>query len=159
MRRPLPSAIRRPSLLVGLLAGVTGAPLVAQAPEGGRRTADSVPRIGAGAAFWRSLLIPGWGQAATGRWVTGATFTAWEGVCIMMTVKTKGEVKHIQAVGAAHVTTKKQEVQDWAVLLIFNHLFAGAEAFVSAHLQDFPRDLRIRAAPRGLMVSFPLPRP
>jgi hypothetical protein len=77
----------------------------------------------------------------------------------MMTVKTKGEVKHIQAVGADHVTTKQQEVQDWTVLLIFNHLFAGAEAFVSAHLQDFPRDLRLRALPRGLMVSFPLPRP
>lgn len=110
-------------------------------------------------AFWRSLLIPGWGQAATKRWVTGATFTVWEGTCIMMTLKAKGELKHIRAVGALHVTTKEQEVQDWAVLWIFNHLFAGAEAFVSAHLQDFPADLHIRAVPRGLVVSVPLPRP
>ena len=104
------------------------------------------------------MLIPGWGQAATGRWVTGATFTAWEGLCIMMTLKTQGEVHHIRASGALHVTTKKQEVQDWTVLLIFNHLFAGAEAFVSTHLQDFPADLHIRAVPRGLVVSVPLPR-
>lgn len=110
-------------------------------------------------AFWRSLLIPGWGQAATKRWVTGATFTAWEGICIMMTFKTTGEVDHIRAVGAGHIATKKQEVQDWAVLWVFNHLFAGAEAFVSAHLQDFPSDLHIRAVPRGVVVSFPIPRP
>lgn len=145
------SAIRALALAISLLL-LLAHPSQAQA-------ADSVHHIGPGAAFWRSLVIPGWGQAATKRWVTGATFTAWEGVCIMMTVKTKGEVRHIQAVGAAHVTTKKQEVQDWAVLLVFNHLFAGAEAFVSAHLQDFPSDLHIRAVPRGLMVSLPLPRP
>jgi hypothetical protein len=44
------------------------------------------------------------------------------------------------------------------VLWIFNHLFSGAEAFVSAHLQDFPRDLRIRAMPGGIGVSLPLGR-
>jgi hypothetical protein len=146
----------RPSALA--LVALLVAAIPARAQVANTQPSDSA-RIRPGAAFWRSLLIPGWGQAATGRWVTGATFTAWEGLCIMMTVKTKGEVKHIQAVGADHVTTKKQEVQDWTVLLIFNHLFAGAEAFVSAHLQDFPRDLRLRALPRGLMVSFPLPRP
>jgi len=108
-------------------------------------------------AFWRSFLIPGWGQAATGRYVTGAAFTVWEGLCIVMTFKAQGEAEHIRASGATHITTKKQEVQDWTILWIFNHFFAGAEAFVSAHLVDFPEDLHIRAVPRGLMVSVPLP--
>jgi hypothetical protein len=121
-------------------------------------TADSTHRISPIGAFWRSLVIPGWGQAATGRWVTGAVFTAWEGVCITMTFKTQGEAEHIRASGAGHITTKKQEVQDWTILWFFNHLFAGAEAFVAAHLIDFPPDLHIRAVPRGLMVSMPLPR-
>src|SRR5439155_11421144 len=30
-------------------------------------------------AFLRSFLLPGWGQVATDRPVTGATFVAWEG--------------------------------------------------------------------------------
>ena len=119
--------------------------------------ADSVSHISPGGAFWRSFLIPGWGQAATGRYVTGAAFATWEGVCILMTFKAQGEAEHIRAVGADHITTKKKEVQDWTILWIFNHFFAGAEAFVSAHLVDFPEDLHIRAVPRGLMISVPLP--
>jgi hypothetical protein len=140
------------------------APLSAQEPvrepllrEGSY--ADSVKRVRPISAFFRSLLIPGWGQAASGRWVTGASFVVWEGVCLTMTFKTQGEAEHIRASGAGHITTKKQEVQDWTILWIFNHFFAGAEAFVSAHLMDFPDDLQIRAVPRGLMVSMPLPRP
>ena len=111
-----------------------------------------------GAAFWRSLVLPGWGQAATGRHVTGALFVAWEGVTIMMTLKAQQEAEYLAAIGSGHVSAKRQEVQDWAVLWVFNHLFAGAEAYVSAHLQDFPADLEIRAIPNGIGVSLPLPR-
>lgn len=155
MRRSPPAA-RLPVVWAAILVCLSATGLSGQSADGGRRMADS-SRLRPFSAFWRSLLIPGWGQAATGRYVTGATFTAWEGVCVMMTFKTLGEVDHIRASRAAHITSKKQEVQDWAVLWIFNHLFAGAEAFVSAHLQDFPADLHIRAVPRGLAVSIPLP--
>jgi hypothetical protein len=41
---------------------------------------------------------------------------------------------------------------------VFNHLFSGAEAFVSAHLRHFPPDLRLRAVPGGIAVSLSLPR-
>ena len=47
------------------------------------------------------------------------------------------------------VRLKKQEVQDWVVVLIFNHLMAGAEAFVSAELWDFPVTLQARALPQN----------
>jgi hypothetical protein len=43
------------------------------------------------------------------------------------------------------------------VLLAFNHLFAGLEAFISAHLADFPGDLRIEAVPGGMGASLSLP--
>lgn len=109
-------------------------------------------------AFWRSLLLPGWGQAVTGRQVTGAVFAAWEGVTIMMTVKARSEATYLQRVHAPNVSSKRQEVQDWAVLWAFNHLFSGAEAFVSAHLIDFPKDLKIQAVPGGVGVSIPLGR-
>jgi hypothetical protein len=45
------------------------------------------------------------------------------------------------------------------VLWGFNHLFSGAEAYVAAHLRDFPRDLKVRAFPGGVGVSVPLPHP
>ena len=105
-------------------------------------------------AFWRSLLIPGWGQSATGRHTTGAVFVAWEGVTAMMTLKAQQEADYFKSINSANLKLKRQEVQDWLVLWIFNHLFAGAEAYVSAHLRDFPADLSVRAVPGGIGVSI-----
>jgi hypothetical protein len=107
-------------------------------------------------AFWRSFLIPGWGQAVTGRTATGAAFVAWEGVTAMMTLKAQQEANYFRSIHSANLELKKQEVQDWAVLWAFNHLFAGAEAYVSAHLRDFPPDLKVRAYPGGIGVTFPI---
>jgi hypothetical protein len=120
---------------------------------------DTLHRITPGGAFRRSLLIPGWGQAVTGRQTTGALFVAWEGTTMMMTLKAQQEANYLKRIGATSLKAKRQEVQDWLVLWIFNHLFSGAEAYVSAHLVDFPPDLKIRVVPRGIGVSFPLPRP
>jgi hypothetical protein len=108
-------------------------------------------------AFWRSALIPGWGQSATGRHTTGAIFVVWEGVTAMMTLKAEQEANYMKRIGSANLKAKRQEVQDWLVLWVFNHLFSGAEAYVSAHLQDFPADLKIQAFPRGIGISLPLP--
>jgi hypothetical protein len=120
---------------------------------------DTAHRVRPMGAFLRSLLIPGWGQAATGRRVTGAVFAAWEGVAAMMTLKAQSETHYLKEARSPNVSAKRQEVQDWIVLWVFNHLFSGAEAFVSAHLQDFPKDLKLQALPRGIGVSFPVPRP
>jgi len=117
---------------------------------------DSAHRMKPGAAFWRSLVIPGWGQSATGRHVTGAAFVAWEGVTMMMTLKAQEEANYLKSIGSGHLKTKRQEVQDWLVLWVFNHLFSGAEAYVSAHLQDFPADLKLRVVPGGVGVSIPI---
>ena len=103
------------------------------------------------------MLVPGWGQAVTGRHVTGAAFVIWEGVAVMMTVRAVQEKHYMEQSGSANVGSKAQQIQDWAVLWGFNHLFAGAEAFVSAHLMDFPKELKVRVAPGRIGVSFPLP--
>ena len=107
-------------------------------------------------AFWRSFLIPGWGQAATDRHTTGAVFVAWEGVTAMMTLKAQQEANYFKSIHSTSLELKRQEVQDWLVLWIFNHLFAGAEAYVSAHLRDFPPDLKVTAFPGGIGVSIPI---
>jgi hypothetical protein len=36
-------------------------------------------------------------------------------------------------------------------------LFSAAEAYVAAHLMDFPKELKIRAIPRGIRITVPLP--
>ena len=119
--------------------------------------ADTLPKgVRPMGAFWRSFLIPGWGQAVTDRHTTGAVFVAWEGVTAMMTLKAQQEANYFESIHAPGLELKRQEVQDWLVLWIFNHLFAGAEAYVSAHLRDFPTDLQVRAYPGGIGVSIPI---
>ena len=107
-------------------------------------------------AFLRSFILPGWGQAATNRPMTGAAFVAWEGVTAMMTLKAEQEANYFKSINSANLRLKRQEVQDWLVLWIFNHLFSGAEAYVSAHLRDFPPDLKVRAFPGGIGLTIPL---
>ena len=117
---------------------------------------DTSHRLKPFAAAWRSLVIPGWGQAALGRDVAGAVLASWEGVTMMMTLKARQELHYVEQSGSGNVQAKRQQAQDWLILWIFNHLFAGAEAFVSAHLQDFPKELRMQALPGGIGVSIPL---
>ncbi len=100
-------------------------------------------------ALGRSLLVPGWGQAILGRRVTGAAFVFWEGVTFGMTLKSVHQLNYLRRTGSANVDSKKQEIQDWAVLLGFNHLFAGAEAYVAALLWDFPAELEIEVQESG----------
>ena len=37
-------------------------------------------------AFWRSFVLPGWGQAKLNRRLTGGIFLAWEGVTLGMSL-------------------------------------------------------------------------
>jgi hypothetical protein len=108
-------------------------------------------------AFWRSFLVPGWGQAKLNRKVTGGIFIAWEGVTLGMTLKTRRELDYLRRHQSPRGDAKRQEHEDWLVLLAFNHLFAGLEAFVAAHLSDFPGDLHVEARPGGMGAGVSLP--
>jgi len=159
MRRTGGRAVGRMVALVAfVLSAYPPIRLTAQAAQTDTTT-DSVRHVGPVGALWRSLLVPGWGQAATGRHVTGALFVIWEGTTMYMTLKASQEADYFAAAGLPNQTSKRQEVQDWLVLWGFNHLFAGAEAYVAAHLRDFPRELKVRALPGGVGVSLPLPHP
>jgi len=108
-------------------------------------------------AFFRSLLLPGWGQAKLNRKLTGGIFVAWEGVTLGMTLKTSHELHYLRRTNSGRVDVKEQEKEDWIVLLAFNHLLSALEAYVSAHLWDFPDDLDIRAVPGGVGGQLSLP--
>ena len=108
-------------------------------------------------AFFRSLLLPGWGQAKLDRKLTGGIFVAWEGVTLGMTLKTSHELHYLRRTNSGRVEVKEQEKEDWIVMLAFNHLLSALEAYVSAHLWDFPDDLEFRAVPGGVGGQLRLP--
>ena len=109
-------------------------------------------------AFWRSFLLPGWGQAKLGRKLTGGIFVAWEGTTLAMSLKTRHELAYLRRTNSARAEDKRREHEDWLVLLGFNHRFAVLESYLSAHLSDFPGDLRLQAVPGGVggTVSVPV---
>lgn len=160
--RALIPALRLSLTLLAVAAAAAEAQLPMPTPTPQRTAQDSArladtipvppfriqPPISPLGAFGRSFLLPGWGQAILGRRVTGAFFVFWEGLTLTMTLKASHQLAYIEDVGTQEqIDAKKQEVQDWAVLLVFNHLLAGAEAFVSAYLWDFPVELEQRALP------------
>jgi hypothetical protein len=57
--------------------------------------------------------------------------------------------------------SRSQQTEDWAAISIFLVLLGAADAFVSAHLMDFPEPLAIRAGPApafdAVELSFSLP--
>jgi hypothetical protein len=50
---------------------------------------------------------------------------------------------------AERVEARRTQVEDWIAVLIFNHLFAGADAFVASLLWDLPARVGVRHLPRG----------
>jgi hypothetical protein len=115
------------------------------------------PPISPTSAFLRSLVLPGWGQARLNRNVTAGLFVVFEAVAAAMVWKSQWQLEFARVRGK-FVEAHTQEREDWIVLLVFNHLMSGAEAYVSAHLYDFPAALKIERA-AGLtrfQVSLPL---
>jgi hypothetical protein len=125
----------------------------------------SGPPISPKSAFLRSLLVPGLGQAALERGTAGAIFVSLEALSVLMTIKSKRDLRvarrletdsvfaGFNATGdtlftpspvAGRVRARKQHVEDWVALLIFNHLFAAADAFVAAQLWDVPARVSIQ---------------
>jgi hypothetical protein len=159
-RHPLVSAWR--FLIPLLIIGVSAVDLQGQAAPPPRRpiaAPDTLARryISPLNALWRSMLLPGWGQARLNRKLTGGIFIGWEAVTLGMTLKTRSELRYLRRVQSGRADDKRQEHEDWVVLLAFNHLFSGLEAYVSAHLADFPGDLRFQAVPGGVGASVSLP--
>lgn len=196
MRRTL--CITR-ALLVGALLTVGGAGAVSAQQEGGapfRPDSISIPiTISPGGAFIRSMLIPGWGQAAVGSYGRGSFYFVTEAVSVWMLLKTASRrstardglefqraeaERHLRAQGMTNpdsiallvsedpavlgaenlVDTRSQQFEDWAAFGLFMLLVGGADAFVSAHLSDFPVPLEVdlQGTPEhGVEVKFSLP--
>ncbi len=53
----------------------------------------------------------------------------------------------------AYVRTRRLHYEDWLAVLVFNHLFAGADAFVAAQLWDLPVHIGVTPTATGARVS------
>jgi len=152
-----------------------GAPTAGNIPDSLLR-----PPISPRRAFLYSLVLPGQGQLKLRRQKAAALFGSVELGSIFMLLKSQNDLRIARAhvgdsvflrfdapptVGgdsvavyqqdllAARVRARRLHVEDWVAALIFNHLFAGADAFVAAQLWDLPAQVSLRAVPRGLTVS------
>ena len=145
-----------------------------------------VPPISPRRAFLSSLLVPGLGQVKLDRPSAGALFVAVELTAIALASKSAYDLRAakrfradsvvqsypVDTLTGLPVTTGRTRVEgpytndlvgarrvhleDWLAVLAFNHLIAGAEAFVAANLWDLPGQVGALRTARGpaLHMSF-----
>lgn len=149
--------------------------------------------VSPGGAFFRGVVLPGWGHASINSYSRGAFYFAAEsGVAWMLfrtlnrldSAKDAKRVREAQAAARlqadgifdpieladgiaadekvreaqALIDSRSEQREDWVALAIFVAFFSGADAFVSAHLVDFPEPLSFRGVPGGEMeISFSIP--
>ena len=135
-------------------------------------------------AFFYSFLLPGYSQTVLGRDKAAAGFLLVEAISIGMIRESGADVhearrslndtlviSYVDAQGGAltvpdtararftgqEVRTRRAHVEDWVALLVANHLVAGADAFVAAHLWDVPARVGLRLLPdHGAVLSASL---
>jgi hypothetical protein len=142
------------------------------------------PPLGPRRAFFYSFLLPGYSQSVLGRHKAAAGFMLFEAIAIGMLRESAADVHQarrmerdtlvlswVDASGnplflpdtisprytSREVHTRLAHLEDWTAILIANHLFAGADAFVAANLWDVGMRLGLRALPQGrtaLTASF-----
>lgn len=129
-------------------------------------------------AFLFSLLLPGFGQSRLDRGTSGALFASVELAAIAMVRRSSSDLREVRryridtlpsdftVVGDSLQRTgsftnqfsgdlektRQLHVEDWLAVVAFNHLFAGADAFVAAQLWDVP--VSLSAMPRAGGVTL-----
>jgi hypothetical protein len=131
------------------------------------------PPISPRRAFLYSLMLPGYAQSILGRGKTGTLLVAFESVAIVMLresalnardarrfLNDSVVVSYVDINGSPSVRyeptrftqqlldKRREQVEDWIAVLIGNHLFAAADAYVAALLWDLPTEVAIRGTPR-----------
>jgi len=167
------------TLGVLLAVAIAANPLAAQRPDTLRVPGTSVvsdtvtlkPPITPRRAFFYSFLAPGYSQALLGRHKAAVAFMFVEAMSIVMIRESGADVHEARRFGGDSVVvsydasgrpvyqtarfadreirTREAHVEDWAALLVANHLFAGADAFVAANLWDIGIKLGMQSTPAG----------
>jgi hypothetical protein len=140
--------------------GVAARPADTSATLAARR--DSLtPPLSPRRAFVYSLLAPGYSQTVLGRPTAAAVYLLAEAIAALMILESSASLREARRLardtvflgtdpqsgepirGASPfprslVRSRQAQLEDWIAVLLFNHAFAGADAFVAAHLWDVP---------------------
>jgi hypothetical protein len=54
---------------------------------------------------------------------------------------------------ADRVRARRAHLEDWIAVVVFNHLFAGADAYVAANLADFDANVQVSSTETRVRVS------
>jgi hypothetical protein len=132
-------------------------------------------------AFLYSLVLPGYAQSRLGRHRAGALEVAFEAAALIMIRISAADLREVKRMRAdsipvsfvrpdgtpeiryaltpyndALVRARKAHVEDWVAVLIGNHLFSAADAYVAALLWDLPAEVAVRATPRSAGLALTL---
>lgn len=137
-----------------------------------------VPPLTPRRAFVYSVALPGFGQSRLDRGSSGALFASTELAAIVMLRRSMTDLREARrfrtdtlpenfvigpdgkptgsgtVVGrytSDLVRTRRLHMEDWIAVIAFNHLFAGADAFVSAQLWDIPVQMSALPTNRGIV--------
>lgn len=162
-----PQSVAKPTTT----AASSSAPLT----QRGRFTPPLTPKR----AFLYSSLLPGLGQSRLDHGTSGALFASIELAAIVMMRRSQMDLREarryqIDTLPSQYlvagdsvikngiftnrftrdlVRTRRLHVEDWMAVVAFNHLFAGADAFVSAQLWDVPVELSAYPRPSGAVFA------
>jgi hypothetical protein len=173
-------------LLVALVAvvpasGVAQQPDTVRAAADTGVPPERRPPISPRRAFLTSLVMPGLGQSVLGRTRSGAVLLAFEAVCVFMVRETALGVREARRSAADSVLvayvgdngapaprfrrtgfpvslirTRQEQMEDWVAVLVANHLFAAADAFVAALLWDLPAEVAVSGTRHSARLALRL---
>lgn len=133
-------------------------------------------------AFLYSFVLPGLGQSQLDRGTSGALFASVEMAAFTMVRRSASDLREVRRYradslasdfvvngttltrtgtfegryGADLERARRLHVEDWLAVIAFNHLFAGADAFVAAQLWDLPISLSAAPTPTGTLLMATL---
>ena len=121
-------------------------------------------------AFLYSLLMPGYSQSVLGRHRAGALQLVFEAAAIVMIRQSAADVREARrnladsvpvsfvndvgqpeiryeptAFTSGLVRSRRSHLEDWIAVLLANHLFSAADAYVAALLWDLPVEVQADA--------------
>ncbi len=139
--------------------------------------ADLRPPLSPRRAFVYSFIAPGLAQSRLGRPVAGAIFVFTEAVAIAMLRESSADLRQAKrfrtdslvtlgndplsgapvtqesAFNDGLINLRKSHVEDWIAFLVANHLFAGADGYVAAHLWDLPAQMTVSRTRHGTVIA------
>lgn len=137
------------------------------------------PPLSARRAFTYSLFVPGYAQSVLGRNRAGSLFVAFEAAALTMIRLSAADVHEARRnladsiivsfvdqngnptityqrmpFSTSLIRSRRAHLEDWIAVLMANHLFSAADAYVAALLWDLPAEVALRAAPRSAGFSL-----